>query len=835
MRTHIAYIFCTYSPTPSQPPPPAGEEQNLPSADVGEGVGWIGTIFFVLLFVTLFLVTDIPTSSADSTRHSSSLAPTDEPVTIRWRTRWDATRVRRVAQPLIRLIESQHPTIRIELENIESSAEYYAQLRAELHAGEGPDLFYPATHVAYALQLQEQLLPLAEYIEADQLDLSAYDAEALALYTQSGDPYCLPADIAAQAVIYNKERFDAAGVAYPSAEWSWEEFLALAEELSSSVGNEEERLFGVDDSTHMWPLLLWSQTGHGVFDDPYSPRQLLLDEPEALSALQWVADLANVHGVAPTRELQDDLEISDFFLAEKAAMRIVGQWEIAHYLAEANFPFGLAPLPRGQFAVNRLDGSCYAISANTKEPEAAWEFLKFLAAPESRGAQLLAAAQQNTPALTTLQRLPAYLRPIGPGKADVRAFLSPVDKRFTLYDPLHPLFADWYNQLNRQLVDVWNGDDTAEQEMGDIQQDADALLDALREARRQEQGDDQATPLATLPLHYYVSPQGSDANVGYEASAPLGTIQRALDLVKPGDVIHLISGDYLEDLVTHAAGTPDAPITIMGPPDAVLRGLGELSTALRVRHDHYMLVGFTIDGLHGDPNAPDGYTDKLLYVQGETPRKGVTGLRVLNMSFRNAGGECVRLRYFARQNEIAYSRFYRCGLHDYTFEDGGKNGEAVYIGTSSNQWDDGKNATPGPDESSHNWIHHNVIDTQGNECVDIKEGAYENIVEYNHCTGQLDPESGGLGARGDRNIFRYNVVQANVGAGVRLGGHTVDGVQYGRQNQVYGNQLIGNHKGGIRIEVKEQGQICENSLRGNNGPQVDGEVDEEDLDPTEPC
>ncbi|MEZ4655980.1 MAG: hypothetical protein R2911_00235 [Caldilineaceae bacterium] len=74
---------------------------------------------------------------------------------------------------------------------------------------------------------------------------------------------------------------------------------------------------------------------------------MLLDEPAALNALQWLADLANVDGVAPTRELQDDLESDDFFLAGKAAMRIVGQWELAHYVVEADFPFGLAPLPRG--------------------------------------------------------------------------------------------------------------------------------------------------------------------------------------------------------------------------------------------------------------------------------------------------------------------------------------------------------------------------------------------------------------------------------------------------------------------------------------------------------
>ena len=110
------------------------------------------------------------------------------------------------------------------------------------------------------------------------------------------------------------------------------------------------------------------------------------------------------------------------------------------------------------------------------------------------------------------------------------------------------------------------------------------------------------------------------------------------------------------------------------------------------------------------------------------------------MTFKNAGGECVRLRYFAQHNEIATSRHSRrCGVHDFRFKAGGKNGEGIYIGTAPEQRGDGKNPTTDPDLSNGNWIHHNSFDTQGNECVDIKEAASGNLVENNRCTGQRDP------------------------------------------------------------------------------------------------
>ena len=126
------------------------------------------------------------------------------------------------------------------------------------------------------------------------------------------------------------------------------------------------------------------------------------------------------------------------------------------------------------------------------------------------------------------------------------------------------------------------------------------------------------------------------------------------------------------------------------------------------------------------------------------------------------------------------------------------------------------------------------MNTQGNECVEIKEGGYANLIEYNSCTGQLDPEAAGLGARGSGNTIRYNLVYGNVGAGVRLGGHQVNGITYGTQNGVYGNQLFDNVAGGINITVEPQAQICGNQIERNLGKVVYGDGSEP-YSPTEPC
>ena len=58
-----------------------------------------------------------------------------------------------------------------------------------------------------------------------------------------------------------------------------------------------------------------------------------------------------------------------------------------------------------------------------------------------------------------------------------------------------------------------------------------------------------------------------------------------------------------------------------------------------------------------------------------------------------------------------------------------------------------------PDNCVDNLIEGNVI-TNGIECVDIKEGSTNNIVQGNLCFDHIDENSGCINIRGDDNIIR---------------------------------------------------------------------------------
>lgn len=319
---------------------------------------------------------------------------------------------------------------------------------------------------------------------------------------------------------------------------------------------------------------------------------------------------------------------------------------------------------------------------------------------------------------------------------------------------------------------------------------------------------------AAAGTNYYVSTSGSDGNSGLSSGSAFKTIQKAVDTAQAGDTINLADGSYLQNVVTKRNGSPGMPITIRGSRQAVVKG-SDSGRMFEINHDYITLEGFSIDGFRGgSATTAANYSDKLIYAVGTTAGNGVTNVIVNNMSLKNALGECVRFKYFAQNNQITNNTIANCGVQDFVITPGsGKNGEGIYIGTAPEQL--GNNPTNDVDQSNNNLVANNTFDTQGNECVDVKEGSTGNIIECNKCTGQKDANSAGFDARGSGNTFRNNESYGNLGAGIRFGGDnpTIDGIN----NDAYGNNIHDNGAGGIKFQAQPQDQICGNIFSNNAG------------------
>ncbi|CAM9261415.1 unnamed protein product [Pylaiella littoralis] len=330
---------------------------------------------------------------------------------------------------------------------------------------------------------------------------------------------------------------------------------------------------------------------------------------------------------------------------------------------------------------------------------------------------------------------------------------------------------------------------------------------------------------------YNVSPDGN----------PM-TLTAALEVAGAGDTISLGDGIYREPIVTMHAGENGNPLLIEGGKGAVInyfsgdRSLMWSQKVVDIRHSWITLRGFTIDGHLDDKEEEASFVDKCIWVEGQdkptmVPHNGrevetsLIGTVIDSMKIENCGMECIRMRNWVTNSVITNNEIENCGIYDFRFQFDGKIGEAIYIGTSSNQW------TDGPDGCNYNLVRENMLVPRGNECVDVKEGSTLNVIEYNDCAEQLDAESGCYDSRGNGNVFRYNTADQCLGAGIRLGGHVIDGFVYGVDNDVYGNDFSGTSAGSIKARQDPQGIICGNTCDESSGDcEVDEEGDDEEID-----
>ena len=77
--------------------------------------------------------------------------------------------------------------------------------------------------------------------ERDDFNYAWADSEAVRQYTErNGDTYLIPTQMASMVMFYSKKLFDEAGVAYPTDEWTFEEFLDIAQKLTKTDGDKKQ-------------------------------------------------------------------------------------------------------------------------------------------------------------------------------------------------------------------------------------------------------------------------------------------------------------------------------------------------------------------------------------------------------------------------------------------------------------------------------------------------------------------------------------------------------------------------------------------------------------------
>lgn len=270
--------------------------------------------------------------------------------------------------------------------------QYATKLQVEASSKNLPDVFWMHANDRDLYASEGMTQQLDELIEKSKFDLSVFPEAAMAQQKYNGGIYGLPRGAATIELWYNKEIFDAAGVDHPTDEWTWDDLKAAAEKLS----DPKKGVYGVVapyDGTQSFYNTIYQAGGRVLAEDK---KSALFDDPKTIEGIRFWTDLIEA-GHAPTYKTTLDTAADSLFTSGKAAMIYAGAWFPGIFDANADIKdkIDVVEMPAGPAGDATLMGAnAYAMSAHSKNPDAAWEFLSFISGPE--GAKVAAQSKVIT-------------------------------------------------------------------------------------------------------------------------------------------------------------------------------------------------------------------------------------------------------------------------------------------------------------------------------------------------------------------------------------------------------------------------------------------------------
>lgn len=308
---------------------------------------------------------------------------------------WKPFEDARFVQPLVEEFQRAHPNIHIKF--VQKPIETYEdELVDALAAGQGPDIF--SLHNDWLPKHKNKIAPAPEGLwsirEFQEKFLEVVNSELV----DAGKIYGAPLSMDVLALYYNKDILAAAGLARPPA--TWEDLVKITPKLTKTdaFGNFERSAIalGTADNINRAPDilgLLMLQNGTPFFT-PDRGQSLIAgsirDEQgnyftPGKRALEFYTQFANPGKVTYTWNNRSNNSI-DAFAAGQVAM-VFGYSYLRPTLAN-KAPFlnyavtGVPQLEAGKSKVNFANYWAESVSKQSREQEAAWQFLKFITDPK---------------------------------------------------------------------------------------------------------------------------------------------------------------------------------------------------------------------------------------------------------------------------------------------------------------------------------------------------------------------------------------------------------------------------------------------------------------------
>ena len=288
---------------------------------------------------------------------------------------WDAAQ-QDIYQELIDDFEAENDDVKVTLE-VTPWDQYWTKVEAAVTGGSVADVFW--LNIPNSTDYIEGgvVAPLTDYdINVDNIPEQYIEA-----FQRDGVLYGIPKDFDTQALWYNKEVFDNAGVDYPDDTWTWDDWYNAAAEIT----DEENNVYGV-----VAPVIyqggyhdLIYQNGGTVFTEDGTESNL--NSPEAMEALEFYKSFVD-DGLSPSLEVMAESEGYQMFNSGNIGTIMGGSWMAGTYLKDNEYGlenFDVAPLPMKEQRATTSNSIANVIAESSENKKAAARFIEFLNTEEA--------------------------------------------------------------------------------------------------------------------------------------------------------------------------------------------------------------------------------------------------------------------------------------------------------------------------------------------------------------------------------------------------------------------------------------------------------------------
>ncbi|TDD86185.1 ABC transporter substrate-binding protein [Actinomadura darangshiensis] len=365
-----------------------------------------------------------------------------------------------------------HPGVRIEPQLGTSNVDDMLQkVTAALAGGDAPDIAYMYGSWTASLAENRKVVDMTDTVKDPSFGWSDFWESERAAATVDGKVVGVPAVVDNLGVVYNKKLFDAAHVAYPKPDWTWDDFRAAAKKLTdpgkSVYGTAYPVSGGEDTVWRLWPML-WQQGGGILTPDN---KKAAFNTPQAAAALDlWRGMARDDKSVYLDQNGEKFLPL---FQSGKVAMVVTGPFALLDF-KEHGIDYGAVPLPGYNGNHETISGPDFWVlfDNGSRRAKAAKEFAAWLSKPEQDARWSLAVG--NLPLRKATTQLPEYKKYVDdfPGAAEFVANLDNAKKA----RPSSAAYAKFSEAVGNAITKSLIAGDPASQTLGDAAKKTDDLL-----------------------------------------------------------------------------------------------------------------------------------------------------------------------------------------------------------------------------------------------------------------------------------------------------------------------------------------------------------------------